>query len=174
MHNERTVLSLCCCWRYIKFQITITVCRFHWEQEIFRGLLQWMEWILMPIISRYFNNISNIVDHWYLSFKLTQSNKSLWFLNMTPLWSIKCSTPGLRQRGSILRLGKAWLEFCYDKGVGEIREGHVRGDWSWTYRQLAWLDLNQDSGFIFMRERVWFLGKLSLISFTSHFAQRRS
>lgn len=116
----RGLYCLCCCWGYIKFQITITVCRFHWGQEIFRGLLQWTEWILMPIIFRYFYNISNIVDHWYLSFELMQSDKSLEFLNMTAVLPIKCFKPNLHQRGYILYSADAWLEFCCDNGVGEI------------------------------------------------------
>lgn len=134
----RGLYCLCCCWGYIKFQITITVCWCHWGQEIFRGLSRWTEWLLMPIISRYLSNISNIVDHWYLSFKLPHSDKSLWFLNMTPVLLIKCSKPSLHKHGLILYLGKAWLEFCCDEGVGEICGGLWKIDNKFIGSQPGW------------------------------------
>lgn len=75
MYVMRGLHCLHCCWGYTEFQIAITVCRFHWGHEIFRGLLQWTERILMPIISRDLNNISNVVEHWYLSLNLIRSDK---------------------------------------------------------------------------------------------------
>lgn len=149
----RGLYCLHCCWGYIKFQITITVCRFHGGHEIFRGLLQWTEWIVMPIISRYLNNISNVVDHWYLSFKLIQSDKSLCFLNMTPVLPIKCSKPGLSQHGEILRLGgKSLIRILLWQGSGgdgiELWERLIM-----NYRQPTWLDRNQDWPHFY--ERMW-------------------
>lgn len=114
----RGLYFLCCGWGYTKFQITITVCQFHWEHGVFRGLLQWTEWILMPIISRYFNNISNIVGHWYLSIKLAQPStkvcgSKIWHKYYQ--WNDPnqvCITVG-----KCFLLRKTWQEVCFDKGL---------------------------------------------------------
>lgn len=151
----RGLYFLCCCRGYIKFQITITVCQFHWEHGVFRGWLQWMEWILMPIISRYFNNISNIVDHGYLSFKLARPSKSLWFLSMTLVLPIKCSQPGLYCRGWMFCLVENLTCSMLWQGIGEIREDRERLNMT-DVRPTWWPQIKAPTSIFFIRLRVWF------------------
>lgn len=68
--------------------------------------------------------------------------------------------------GKSFAWGKPDWNFAMTRGWGRYVKAMLKIDNELTNRQPAWLDLNQDSGFIFTRESVWFFGKLSLISFT--------
>lgn len=82
---------------------------------------------------------------------------------MTPVLPIKRSKPGPRRRGEVLHLGKRpdWNSAVTREG--EQRAGAARELIMNCRQRPGWTDTRPS--WVFMRKCVWFVGKLSLISF---------